>query len=159
MDMTRSMNEQIVETLYEEALALADDVRAAFAAPPPDDAAASLALSIEGMRTTTRVLNVLAWLLNRRAYFHGEISARQLERVNRLGENRPSDRDCLAQLEPATRALIAETESLHRRVARLDADWRDQSYTSAPHGPVGKLQGRLSDVFGARSQAAPSALA
>ena len=45
------------------------------------------------------------------------------------------------------------------RVARLDADWRDQSDTSAPHGPVGKLQGRLSDVFGARAQAAPSALA
>ena len=159
MDMTRSMNEQIVETLYDEALALADEVRAAFSCPAPDGSDAGLALSIEGMRTTTRILNVLAWLLNCRAFFRGELSARQLQLTNRLGDNRPSERIYLAELEPATRALIAETESLHRRVARLDADWQSGVDKTGTHGPVGELHGRLATAFGEPAQAAPSARA
>lgn len=157
--MIRSMNEQIVETLYDEAIALAEDVRAAFARPAPEPAAASLALAIEGMRTTTRIMNVLAWLLNRRAYFKGELTARQLRLTNRLGESRPSEQSYLVQLEPATRALIAETESLHRRVARLDADWESRLDHGGASGPVRLLQGRIASAFAEPAQAAPSALA
>ena len=85
-----------------------------------------IALSVEGLRTTTRMMHVLAWLLNHRAYFAGELSEFQLRRHGVLPPDRPSDPDEMAMLEPTTRALIGETEALHRRIARLDAAWRER---------------------------------
>ncbi len=150
--MTRNMNEQIVETLYHEAMELAEDVRGVFArgfAIPDAETTDNtrIALSIEGMRSTTRIMNVLAWLLNQRAYFSGELSARQLLRRNRLGEDRPSESLHLGALEPETRALIAETERLHARVARLDTEWREQ--TSTADGAVHAMQDRIAGAFNA----------
>ncbi len=150
MDMTRSMNEQIVETLYHEAMELAEDVRGVFArgfAVPDGETTdvVRIALSIEGMRSTTRIMNLLAWLLNQRAYFNGELSAHQLLRRNRLVDDRPSESLYLDALEPETRALIAETERLHARVARLDAEWREQ--TGPADGAVHALQDRIAGAF------------
>lgn len=65
----RELSKPIIDALYEEALVLADEVRSAFYLPLSSTAAAAndparLAMSIEGMRTTTRIMHVLAWLLN-----------------------------------------------------------------------------------------------
>lgn len=124
------LSEPIIETLYCEALVLADEVRAAFdMSPRPqclDDDLIRVALSIEGLRTTTRMMHVLAWLLNHRAYFAGELSEFQLRRHGTLPPDRPSEPDQLGLLEPGTRQLIAETEAFHRRIVRLDHAWRDR---------------------------------
>ncbi|HAW35230.1 MAG TPA: DUF1465 domain-containing protein, partial [Erythrobacter sp.] len=70
---TRDINCEIIEELYSQALVLADDARTVFdlrrtdTAVQPDDLT-RVALSIEGLRTTTRLMHVLAWLLNQRAY-------------------------------------------------------------------------------------------
>lgn len=70
----------IVETLYADALRLADEARAAFDMSGRLDLVGSseelarVALSCEALRTTTRMMHVLAWLLNHRAYFAGELS-------------------------------------------------------------------------------------
>ncbi|MGB3470684.1 MAG: DUF1465 family protein [Erythrobacter sp.] len=163
MTRTNSLSRPIIEALYTEALILADDVRAVFAdgarmgnqmASPeiarefalPDDAMMRLALSTEGLKTTTRVMHVLAWLLNQRAYFAGEMSAQQVKRHGALPEDRPSDEKQLALLEPETRALIADTERLHRRIARLDAAWR-QDFAMAP-SPVRAFQDRIGRELG-----------
>lgn len=118
----------IVEELYCEALVLADDVRAAFDLTTPRDGGkpdlVRIALSTEGLKTTTRVMHVLAWLLNQRAYFRGEMNEQQLQRHGHLPPDRPSEPAQLDLLEPPTRLLILETQLLHARVARLDRAWR-----------------------------------
>ena len=130
MNRTTSLSRPIIESLYAEALVLADEVRAVFAVglgniPPDTDDRLRLILSTEGLKTTTRMMHVLAWLLNQRAYFSGQMSERQLREHGALPEDRDSEDEELALLEPETRELIAETRRLHRRVARLDAAWRD----------------------------------
>lgn len=138
MATTTDLGKPIIEALYCEALVLADEVRAAFDLAPPRSEAEDLvriALSVEGLRTTTRMMHVLAWLLNHRAFFAGELSEFQLRRHGILPPDRPADPDQLAKLEPETRALIAETEALHGRVARIDAAWRDRltSHAATAH--------------------------
>jgi regulator of CtrA degradation len=145
----RNINHEIIEELYSEALVLADDARAAFDLRFQDNAAdcndlTRVALSIEGLRTTTRLMHVLAWLLNHRAYMAGELSDTQLEHCGTLPEERQADADNLARLEPETRALIEESERLHARVARLD---RERRADIAVKMPVASLQGRIAKAF------------
>lgn len=147
---SRDISEEIVEDLYAEALVLADDVRAVFdlrlgADNGRGDDLLKVALSIEGLRTTTRVMHVLAWLLNQRAYFSGELSEGQLRRHGALPDERPSDPDNMAMLEPETRALIRESEELHARIARLDRAWRARE--GVADAPVQELQGRIAKAF------------
>lgn len=130
MGTRADIGQAIIESLYCETLLLADDVRVAFDlsrrnAPTPDDDFLRLALSVEGLRTTTRVMHVLAWLLNQRAYYNGEMSEFQLRRHGRLPEDRASDPENLAWLEPEICALIEASEMLHARIARLDRAWRE----------------------------------
>lgn len=151
--MTRptDLSEPIIETLYCEALVLADEVRAAFDLTPrplrENEDLVRIALSVEGLRTTTRMMHVLAWLLNHRAYFSGDLSEFQLRRHGTLPPDRPSDPEQLELLEPATRQLIGETEAFHGRVARLDAAWRArlEIRPSAVHG----LHERIGRALGA----------
>jgi len=128
-----NLSRPIIEALYTEALVLADEVRAVFArgAHEPevgpgssDDTMARLALSTEGLKTTTRMMHVLAWLLNQRAFFSGELNEEQVRKHGTLPADRPSDPKALEALEPATCELIAESEKLHERIARLDEAWR-----------------------------------
>ena len=129
MSIPTDISKPIIEALYCEALVLADEVRAAFDLAPArceGEDLVRIALSVEGLRTTTRMMHVLAWLLNHRAYFAGELSEFQLRRHGVLPPDRAADPEQLAMLEPETRALIAETEAFHGRVARLDAAWRER---------------------------------
>lgn len=128
--MPSDISEPIIESLYSEALVLADEVRAVFdlrpvSGPDSDGDALRFAMSIEGLRTTTRIMHVLAWLLNQRAYQSGQMTAFQLRRHGTLPPDRESDPANLALLEWATRDLIAATEALHARIARLDRAWRE----------------------------------
>ena len=153
MDMTRTMNEQIVECLYDEAVGIAEEVRATFAGSMAEQAShledtVRIALSIEGMRATTRVMNVLAWLLNQKAFFNGELSARQLHRRNKLNDDLPADDTYRTVLEPGTQTLIDDVEQLYRRITRLDCDWREQDDEGA--GPVQEMRGQLTRVFATR---------
>ena len=101
MNRTTSLSQPIIEALYTEALVLADEVRAVFAqgtkAPEPglpshEDAMMRLALSTEGLKTTTRIMHVLAWLLNQRAFFSGELSEKQVRLHGALPETSACDR-------------------------------------------------------------------
>lgn len=128
MHRTNNLSRPIIESLYSESLLLADEVRSVFALGMGDSASDTndmlrLALSSEGLKATTRMMHILAWLLNQRAYFSGELNEGQLRRHGRLPDDRPSRDDDLAMLEPATRALIQDTIHLHRRISRLDQAW------------------------------------
>jgi len=155
MNQTSTINPRIVEGLYCEALVLSDEVRAAFdfsgriEDAGKDDNAARIALSCEALRTTTRMMHAVAWLLNHRAFFMGELSEFQLRRYGRLAPDFPAaDPDRLALLTPAIRDLIAATEAFYSRLLRIDRGWRE----SAPGAPraLDQLRARL-------AQSAPTA--
>lgn len=141
-----AINPRIVEALYCEALVLSDDVRNAFTLSGRleraglDDDIARVALSSEGLRTTTRMMHAIAWLLNHRAYFMGEISEFQLRRNGGLSPDmRRSDPKQLALLEPRIAELVETTLQFYERLLRLDRSWR-----LAGHGQQSAVQ-RLRD--------------
>jgi len=145
-----NLSRPIVEALYEEALVLADEVRSEFALGQPESdtgssAAVRLALSSEGLKTTTRMMHILAWLLNQRAFFSGELSEDQLRRHGTLPPDHPSDFEALEKLEPATRDLVTESERLHHRIARLNDTWRSGFEGDSPaHALKDRIERSLS---------------
>lgn len=144
-----NLNPRIIEALYGEGLMLSDDVRAAFSFGERDERDTEdegrIALSCEALRTTTRMMHALAWLLNHRAYFKGEISEFQLRRHGRLQPNFPtSDPERMELLTPEVRELIGTTERFYARLERLDAGWRDSEAGLPP--AIQRLRERLSGL-------------
>ena len=132
MGKPASINPRIIEGLYCEALVLSDEVRAAFTLSGRIDAAgdedaARIALSCEALRTTTRMMHALAWLLNHRAYFSGELSEFQLRRHGKLADFPEGDPHRLVLLDQPTRELAMATERFHARLKRLDNGWRERA--------------------------------
>lgn len=152
MSQTATINPRIVEALYGEALVLSDEVRATFALTGriglagADDDLARVALSCEGLRTTTRMMHAVAWLLNYRAYLLGDLSEFQLRRQGRLTPvASPGDADNTSLLPAPVRELVAATERFYARLLRLDSGWRDQARPGAPGGPaISRLRARMS---------------
>jgi regulator of CtrA degradation len=145
-----TINPRIIEGLYCEALVLSDEVRAALDLSSPldghgaDHDLARIALSCEALRTTTRMMHALAWLLNHRAYFAGELSEFQLKRYGRLASDAPSaDPGRMALLEPGVRKLIEATERFYGRLVRVDREWRERE----PHTPVAELRDRIGSAL------------
>jgi regulator of CtrA degradation len=149
-----SINPRIIEGLYCEALVLSDEVRATFALSgrldltAGDEDETQVALSCEALRTTTRMMHAVAWLLNHRAYFNGELSEFQLRRYGKLAEFPESDPRRLGMLEPKLRELIQATERFHARLKRIDNGWRERD-PDAPSA-IAALRQRLSVVRGGR---------
>lgn len=143
MALLPSLNPRIIEALHIDALKLADQVRACFEQlrrktnlvelrnANDDDRAdlqddlARVQLSCEALRATTRVMHCLAWLLNHRAFFAGELSELQLRRHGRLIANFPmSDPDIVAGLPHDAQICVHESERLYERIQRLEHNWR-----------------------------------
>lgn len=152
MTRTTNLSRPIIEALYTEALVLADDVRAVFALGTREpelgeESQVRIALSTEGLKTTTRMMHILAWLLNQRAFFSGELSERQVRQHGTLPPDRKADPAALALLEPETQELIDETEKLHQRIARLDEAWRSGFEMASPARAIhSRLERRLRDL-------------
>ena len=141
-----SINPRIIEGLYCEALVLSDEVRSAFALSgrldgQEADDEATVALSCEALRTTTRMMHAVAWLLNHRAFFAGELSEFQLRRYGKLADFPEAEAHRLSLIEGETRALIQATERFHARLKRLDNAWRERD-PAAPSA-ISALRERL----------------
>lgn len=151
MERPANINPRIIEALYSEGLVLSDEVRAMFGLADHDGRSpedeARIALSCEALRTTTRMMHAVAWLLNHRAYFRGEISEFQLRRYGKLQADFPTaDPERLALLSPQVCELIGATERFHARLARLDKGWRDAEPVQVP--AIRRLRDRLSGMVG-----------
>jgi regulator of CtrA degradation len=158
----KDISAAIVESLYIEALVLADEARAIFDLPTPSlplseaEERERVAMSCEALRTTTRMMHAIAWLLNQRAFFAGELSAHQVERYGRLpAEPKGRGDDHRLQLADEVVELAIRTEHFYARVARLDAA---RMVTAAPArtqaeeypgGEIGRLQRTLGAALGA----------
>lgn len=142
-----TINPRIIDGLYCEALVLSDEVRAAFDLSGrldsriADGDATRLAFSCEALRTTTRMMHALAWLLNHRAYIAGELSEFQLRRYGRLMTDRPADPDQLAMLDARTLGLVEATTRFYARLVRLDTEWRARDVEMP--GAVARLRERI----------------
>lgn len=154
MAVPADINPRIVDSLYCDALALADELRACFTFPYDGpvrragdraiadlDDEARVALSCEGLRATTRTMHCLAWLLNHRAFFAGEISEFQLRRHGRLPAALPPS-DASALPEDAAR-LVGESERLYDRIVRLERAWRTRDGGLPRLDTVERLRQRL----------------
>lgn len=153
MGTAATINPRIIEGLYCEALILSDEVRLTFALSGRLEALADredesrIALSCEALRTTTRMMHSVAWLLNHRAFCNGELTEFQLNRYGKLADFPESDADRLALLDPAVRELIRATERFHARLKRIDRSWRKGD--AATPSAIAAMRERLAGGAGA----------
>ncbi len=163
MALMPSLNPRIVEALYADALSLAEAVRgrferlrreiAASGEDGDDDDLRRVQISCEGLRTTTRVMHCLAWLLNHRAHFAGELSELQLRRHGRLIANFPSsEADAVRMLPEEIQRLVADSERLYERIQRLENSWRTNGLSG--DSAVRRLRERVSQAVGETTTAA-----
>jgi regulator of CtrA degradation len=152
MSEPATISPSIIETLYEDALLLAEEARAAFDMSDrivPVDTAASemrVAVSCEALRTTTRMMHAIAWLLNQKAFLKGEISEFQLRHHGRLPPAQPEGgRAQLALLPPDVAEVVARSVTFYHRVQRLDRAWRER-FELRP-AAVHRLRERLGRAF------------
>lgn len=152
MPIPATITPTIVDTLYEDALILTEEARMVFEmaeASTPTDArqsASRVALSCEALRTTTRMMHAMAWLLNHRAFFAGDLSEFQLRRHGRLPPAQPDgDAQQLALIDLYTRDVIDRTKAFYARIERLDRAWRDH-YAMQP-AAVHRLRDRLGKAY------------
>lgn len=137
---------RLIESLYTEAMLLADEARAYFDEAGRQerstlDPFVRVGFACESLKVTTRIMHIVAWLLTQRAVESGEIqpgSARRPER--RLGHAGESDPVVVTQLPPAAQRLVNASIDLYARVSRLDEDGLDELPVSSP---ARALMGRL----------------
>ncbi|HET9355453.1 MAG TPA: DUF1465 family protein [Sphingomicrobium sp.] len=142
---------RLVDTLYSEALLLADEARTYFddtgrAEQQTLDPFARVGFACESLKVTTRIMHIVAWLLTQRAVESGELTmpdGRRPER--RLGHATDSDPVVVDQLPPAARKLIGSSIDLYARVSRLD---QGQMSDASPQSPARALMGRLERDLG-----------
>ena len=144
---------RLIDSLYTEAMLLADEARAYF-----DDAGraernllpavARVGFACESLKVTTRIMHIVAWLLTQKAVESGEIkSADGRKPERRLGSASESDMNLVEQLPPAAKRLILSSNDLYERVKRLD---EGQLADEPPVSPARALMGRLERDFFSR---------
>jgi regulator of CtrA degradation len=118
---------RLVESLYVEAMTLADEARSYFdhggvGERGKLDPVTRVAFSCEALRVTTRLMHVVSWLLVRKAVDAGEIGAREATASDRrLGRASDSDDPArFAMLPQRLRDIIERSRDLYERVSRLD---------------------------------------
>ncbi|RJY09171.1 DUF1465 family protein [Aurantiacibacter aquimixticola] len=148
MTIPSALTPAIVDVLYEEALCLVEEARCVFdEAPTVDATALRSALSREALRTTTQLMHAMAWLLNHRAFFAGDMSALQLRRHGRLPPTQHGGQaKDAALLDARVRAVSENASALHERIARLDEAW--QAELPGEPAAVHRLHEKLGRAFG-----------
>lgn len=132
----------LIDAIYIEALLLADEARAWFdryrsghAAPAENgdsdpladwaarnDPTMRIALSCESLRLTTRLMHIIAWLLQQRALAAGELPGLDLsDSANRLGASPDCDLAMLDAMPAPVALLVRSSLALYARVAALEA--------------------------------------
>lgn len=124
-----TQNLALFDRTYAETLALLEEARVFVAAGHWDDLPSGGLINMlsarEALRVTTRLSQVLAWLLARRAVTEGEIAAEEAARDEkwRLGAAdicRDRSGDAIKELPDTLHRMLERSYRLYVRVARLD---------------------------------------
>ena len=143
---------RLVDSLYTEAMLLADEARTYFDGAGRGDrdtlpATARVGFACESLKVTTRIMHIVAWLLTQRALENGEMprgDSAVIER--RLGHANPFHEELVAQLPAEAQRLIRESADLYDRLKRLDDHQHEPADTPSPARELmGRLQQDLSD--------------
>ena len=137
---------RLIDSLYTEAMLLADEARSYFDDAGRDDRAsldpfARVGFACESLKVTTRIMHIVAWLLTQRAIESGEIpllDGRRPER--RLGHAQDSDPAVVTQLPQAAQRLINASADLYARIKRIDEGSLEIEVVQSP---ARALMGRL----------------
>jgi regulator of CtrA degradation len=135
---------RVVDSLYVEAMLLADEARAYFDSAARDDrllldGRARIGFACESLKVTTRLMQVIAWLMTQRA-----VAAGELPRAERpLGEAPESDAAMLPLLPEAALALIRSSRDLYERIRRIDEGAAPEAAASPARSLLNRLQRSL----------------
>jgi regulator of CtrA degradation len=137
---------RLIESLYTEAMILADEARSYFDEEARDERVTlppfvRVGFACESLKVTTRIMHIVAWLLTQRAVETGEITSPDGRRPERrLGKAGDSDPQVVEQLPENARKLIHSSTDLYERIKRLD---EGQLADEPPPSPARALMGRL----------------
>jgi len=137
---------RLIDSLYTEAMMLADEARAYFDEAGRDDLQtlepfARVGFACESLKVTTRIMHIVAWLLTQKAVDTGEIKSADGRRPERrLGHASESDPLVVAQLPESAQRLIGASADLYSRIKRLD---EGQLIDEPAPSPARALMGRL----------------
>jgi regulator of CtrA degradation len=144
------IHRKLVDSLYVEAMVLADEARGYFDQIGRDErdtlgALNRVAFSCESLKVTTRLMHIIAWLLTQRAVDSGELAPHDaLMPSRRLGPAPETDAELLAAMPGQAAAIIRTSIDLYRRVARLDSSLDAQTIAVSP---ARRMLDRLASAF------------
>ena len=148
--MEARITPRLIDSLYTEAMLLADEARAYFDETGRDDRQslepfARVGFACESLKVTTRIMNIVDWLLTQKAVESGEIHSADGRRPERrLGHANESDPLVIGQLPEAAQRLINSSADLYSRIKRLD---EGQLIDEPAPSPARALMGRLERDF------------
>jgi regulator of CtrA degradation len=122
----------LVANLYVEAMLLADEAYTAFASQRDMgrggmDRLTQVGLACESLKTTTRLMHIIAWLLHRRAMMANEPGALPQDSAAHIGDVITADWEICIHFDSHCRHIVAGSERLFERIAKLEAGWDDES--------------------------------
>jgi regulator of CtrA degradation len=150
-DPQARITSRLIDSLYTEAMLLADEARSYFDDIGRNDRTtlepfARVGFACESLKVTTRIMHIVAWLLTQRALESGEIARNDGRRPERrLGHAQDSDPAIVDQLPDSARRLIQASADLYARIKRIDEGGLE---TEIPQSPARALMGRLERGLG-----------
>jgi regulator of CtrA degradation len=137
---------RVINSLYVEAMVLADEARAYFDQASHDmrdrmPPLIRVTFSCESLKVTTRLMHVVAWLLSQRALAGKKGYFRE---TARLGNAVESDTQVINGLPEEAQRIILASAELYGRVRRLDGNMQRPVIS---HGPARQLHSRLAAFF------------
>ena len=137
---------RLIDSLYTEAMLLADEARGYFDEEGRDERATlppfvRVGFACESLKVTTRIMHIVAWLLTQKAVESGEIMSPDGRRPERrLGKASDSDAAVVEQLPDSAQRLVNASVDLYARIKRLD---EGQLLDEPAASPARALMGRL----------------
>ena len=146
---------RLIDSLYTEAMLLADEARSYFDDGGREDRLAlepfvRVTFACESLKVTTRIMHIVAWLLTQRAVETGEIPGHEGRRPERrLGHAQESDPKILEQMPAEAQRLIAASSDLYARIKRIDEGVvMEEPAPSPARALMGRLERGLGGNFG-----------
>ena len=122
--MEARITPRLIDSLYTEAMLLADEARGYFDEAGRDDRLllepfARVGFACESLKVTTRIMHIVAWLLTQKAVESGEIRSHDGRRPERrLGRANDSDPLVIQQLPETAQRLINASGSMRARCSK-----------------------------------------
>jgi regulator of CtrA degradation len=124
--LQHQLTPKLIDGLYTEAMVLADEARSYFDSDRSrniEPAEVAVAFSCESLKVTTRLMHVIAWLLNQKAIRAGEIRPTDaLKELDDLGYAPASDSWMVDRMPEEAQEMIAASEDLYYRVQRVSSN-------------------------------------